>query len=136
MHDLHIGDFYSDAARILTTLYMRFPVKTTLYIEDIIGPDTPDEFGLHSPRHLACFSAAIWLAEEGFFRFSQTIQQIALEDAVLTQNSFLFFTAMDNDEGMTRIKKISELVKNHSSEQLNAYVRDAFSKCAQQKNGA
>ena len=42
MSDLHIDDFYHDAGLILALLYAVFPRKTTLYVEDISGPDTPD----------------------------------------------------------------------------------------------
>lgn len=56
MADLHIDDFYRDAALILLRLYRTFPRKTILYVDDISGPDTPDEFGLHSERFQSCFS--------------------------------------------------------------------------------
>lgn len=126
MHDLHIGDFYQDAAKILVSLYLRFPEKSPLYIEDIAGPDTPDEFGLHSRRHRACLSAALWLSEEGFFRFNQTIQQIALDEVVLSQNSFLFFTSMDLDSKNTRINQIKRLLDENSSDKLNNYLHKLF----------
>lgn len=113
MHDLHIGDFYKDVAGILITLYMRFPQKSTLYIEDINGPDTPDEFGLHSPRHLSCFSAALWLAEEGYLRFTQTIHQDALDEVVLTQAAFLFFSSPDDP--LTALNGSDSALSQHNS---------------------
>ena len=122
MHDLHIGDFYNDTARILIAMYKRFPVKAPLYIEDLIGPDTPDEFGLHSPRHMACFSAALWLAEENYFRYTDTIHQTALDQSVLSQNAFLFFTARDRDHSCTRIARIRALLSQKYSEQLSDYL--------------
>lgn len=118
MHDLHIGDFYRDAAKILISLYKRFPVKNALYIEDISGQDTPDEFGLHSPRHMACFSTAIWLAEEGYFRYRDTIQQEALDDVVLTQEAFLFFAAKTEADTDTRIVQLRNLVAEKNSGKL------------------
>lgn len=136
IHDLHIGDFYNDVARILVTLYMHFPVRSALYVEDISGPDTPDEYGLHSPRHMACFSAALWLAEENYFRFTGTIQQDALDEAVLSQASFLFFTAKDEHAGYTRIAMIKKLLDEKSSSALNNYLQETLNKFAQQQINA
>lgn len=73
--DLHIDDFCKDTARILLTLYKRFPLKTTIYVEDFAGSDEPDEFGLHSPRFDAGFSALIWLQEQDYISFSGTIRK-------------------------------------------------------------
>jgi len=53
MADLHIEDFYRDVAKIFLQLYAVFPRKTILYVEDISGPDEPDEYGLHHPRFQA-----------------------------------------------------------------------------------
>ena len=93
MSDLHIDDFYKDIAKILNHLYQSFPRKTTVYVEDIAGHDEPDEFGLHSNRHLACLGALIWLAEEGYIRFDSAIRQEAVDQAVLTGRTF---TALSN----------------------------------------
>ena len=68
MADLHIDDFYRDSAMILLRLYTTFPRKTVLYVDDICGPDAPDEFGLHSERHQSCFSAMTWLAESRLYQ--------------------------------------------------------------------
>ena len=88
MSDLHIDDFCKDIARILNHLYLQFPRKTTVYVEDIAGPDEPDEFGLHSPRHMACLGALVWLQEEGYIRFDSAIRQEAVDQAVLAGRSF------------------------------------------------
>jgi len=93
MADLQIDDFYRDCALILLRLYASFPRKTVLYVEDISGPDTPDEFGLHSDRHQACFSAMCWLGEAGYLSFSETIRQEALDQVVLTQRGFLLLAS-------------------------------------------
>ncbi len=93
MSDLHIEDFYRDAARILAMLYNSFPRKSILYVEDIAGPDTPDEFGLHSDRHQAAFGAMIWLAESGYLRYTETIRQEALDQVVLTHKAFTLLSA-------------------------------------------
>lgn len=93
MADLHIDDFYRDVARIFLRLYSIFPRKTTLYVEDISGPDEPDEFGLHHPRFEAGFSAMVWLAEHGYLSFEDNIRQEALDQVVLTQKAFLLLSS-------------------------------------------
>jgi hypothetical protein len=93
MADLHIDDFYKDVAKIFLRLYSIFPRKTTLYVEDISGPDEPDEFGLHHPRFEACFSAMAWLAEHDYLIFEDNIRQEALDQAVLSQKAFLLLAS-------------------------------------------
>jgi hypothetical protein len=93
MADLHIDDFYRDVARIFLRLYAIFPRKTILYVEDISGPDQPDEFGLHAPRFQACFSTMVWLAEHGYLRFESTMREEALDQAVLSQRGFLLLSS-------------------------------------------
>ena len=66
MADLNILDFYKDTALVLMSLQRVFPRKMDLFVEDLIGPDQVDEFGLHTKRHEACFGAMLWLADEGF----------------------------------------------------------------------
>jgi len=97
MADIHIDDFYRDVAKIMTLLYSVFPRKTTLYVEDVSGPDEPDEFGLHQPRFQACFSTMIWLAEHGYLLFRDTIREEALDQAVLSQKAFLILTAQSDE---------------------------------------
>ncbi|MES2821749.1 MAG: hypothetical protein V4812_22475 [Pseudomonadota bacterium] len=87
--DLQIDDFYKDAASGLLLLYQAFPRKIGLYIEDLIGLEEPDEFGLPSKRHESCLGALLWLAEEGYLRFESTIRYEALDQAVLTEKGFL-----------------------------------------------
>jgi hypothetical protein len=93
MADLHIDDFYRDVAKIFLRLYAVFPRKTVLYVEDISGPDEPDEFGLHHPRFQACFSTMVWLAEHGYLNFDDNIRQEALDQAVLSQKAFLLLSS-------------------------------------------
>ncbi|TQV67801.1 hypothetical protein FKG94_25060 [Exilibacterium tricleocarpae] len=88
MSDIHIEDFYKDVAKILAQLYGCFPRKSILYVEDIAGPDAPDEFGLHSERHQACFGTMVWLAESGYLQYGETIRQEALDQACLTHKGF------------------------------------------------
>ena len=75
MADLHVEEFHKDAAIALTQLYGAFPRRVNLFVEDIAGPDEPDEFGLHSKRHMACLGALLWLGEEGLLRYVDTIRQ-------------------------------------------------------------
>jgi len=93
MADLHIDDFYRDVAKIFLRLYAIFPRKTTLYVEDISGPDEPDEFGLHHPRFEACFSTMVWLAEHGYLNFEDNVRQEALDEVVLSQKAFLLLAS-------------------------------------------
>ncbi len=96
MSDLHIDDFYRDTARILVNLYNHFPRKITLYVEDIAGADKPDEFGLHSPRHLACFHTILWLAQTDYVHYESLIRQEAADQIVLSHRGFLLLTSMHN----------------------------------------
>ena len=98
MADLHIDDFYRDVAKIFLRLYAIFPRKTVLYVEDISGPDEPDEFGLHHPRFQACFSAMVWLAEHGYLTFEDNIRQEALDQVVLSQKAFLLLSSRSDLE--------------------------------------
>ncbi len=89
MAEIHVEEFYKDVAIALVQLYGAFPRRINLFVEDIAGPDEPDEFGLHSTRHMACFGALLWLAEEGLLRYVDTIRQEALDQAVLTHKAFV-----------------------------------------------
>jgi len=93
MADIHIDDFYRDVATIFLRLYAVFPRKSTLYVEDICGPDQPDEFGLHHPRFQAGFSAMVWLADHDYLNFQETIRAEALDQVVLSQKAFLLLTS-------------------------------------------
>ena len=92
MSDIHIDDFYRDSAKILVCLYTTFPTPTTLYVEDISGPDEPDEFGLHHPRFESCFSTMIWLAQHDYLHFDELLRKEAIDQAVLTKKAFLILT--------------------------------------------
>lgn len=88
MADIHIADFYKDAARVLVQLYNSFPRRIMVFVEDIAGPDTPDEFGLHSPRHQACLATLLWLAQSGYVSYETLMRQEAMDQATLTQRGF------------------------------------------------
>ncbi|MDF3936063.1 hypothetical protein [Pseudomonas citronellolis] len=87
--DLQIDDFYKDAATGMLLLYQVFPRKIALYVEDLIGREDVDEFGLPSTRHQACLSALLWLGEEGYLRYDSAIRHEALDQAVLSEKGFL-----------------------------------------------
>ncbi|MBL4826674.1 MAG: hypothetical protein JKY66_02990 [Spongiibacteraceae bacterium] len=93
MADIHISEFYKDVANILLRLYRHFPRKTILYVEDITGEDEPDEFGLHSERFLAGFSAMVWLGDQNFLQYDATIKQEALDQAALSERGFLMLSS-------------------------------------------
>ena len=88
MSDLNVDDFFKDAARTLVLLFGTFPTPTTLFVEDISGPDEPDEYGVHGKRYLAALGALQWLAEEGYLRYADLIQTEAMDQVVLTGRCF------------------------------------------------
>jgi hypothetical protein len=93
MADLHIDDFYKDVALILLRLYGAFPRKHLLFVDEICGFEEPDEFGLPSARSQGCFSAMVWLGEQGYLRYEAPIRQEALDQAVLTEKGFLLLSS-------------------------------------------
>lgn len=88
MAALQIDEFYSDVTKILVNLFEVFPRRVTIYVEDISGPDQPDEYGIHSKRYQACFATMLWLAEEEYIRHEDVIRQDALDQVVLTGKCF------------------------------------------------
>jgi len=149
MADLHIEDFYRDTAKILSQLYAVFPRRENLYVDDICGPDAPDEFGLPSPRYQACFSAMLWLGEQGYLRYTTTIRQEALDQAVLTQKSLLLLSSRSTlaeeetsgadgqtspsvaADAMTNIAQLRRALGSGSSIQLQQTVHHLLSCAAQ-----
>lgn len=124
MSDLHIDDFYRDAAKILVALYGHFPRKTMVHVEDISGPDAPDEFGLHSPRHDACFQTMLWLAHTDYLQFEQTVRQEAIDQVVLTHRGFLLLNApINQSEHTLAIHRIREELKKGTSTTLADLMR-------------
>ena len=93
MADIHIDDFYKDVGFILLSLYRSFPRKATVYVDDISGPDQPDEFGVHSERFLACFGTMVWLHEQDYINFESTVRQEAIDQATLSHKSFLLLSS-------------------------------------------
>lgn len=93
----HIDTFYEDCARILVALYQAFPRTTDLWVIDLIGEDTFDEFGMHSDRHMRCLGAMQWLAEEGVIRFDQLQSHDGIGLAVLTSKGFQLLTGLTGE---------------------------------------
>ncbi|WP_222908791.1 hypothetical protein [Pseudomonas sp. DNDY-54] len=123
--DLQIDDFYRDAASGLLLLYQAFPRKITLYVEDLIGHEEPDEFGLPSKRHQSCLGALLWLAEEGYLRFESTIQFLAIDQAVLTEKGFLRLTRVSREaERSGTLPPAVERVHASTAFQLRQALRD------------
>ena len=138
MADIHIDDFFKDVAKVLSHLYLSFPRKSTLYVEDLVGPDQIDEFGIHSDRHLACLGTMLWLAEEDYLRFDDTVRQEAIDQAVLTGRAFNLLNMPREDalldaedmpeslrtERSTNIGLVREALRSQSSARVRAVVGD------------
>lgn len=138
MADLHIDEFLKDAGLILLRLYNSFPRKQLLFVDDIVGPAELDEFGLPDTRHQACFSTMLWLAEEGWLRYESTLRQEALDQATLTQKSFLLLSGADDTAdwpsptdapasvaaaGRTRIAALRRTLADRNTVETNRAVR-------------
>lgn len=132
MADLHIEEFYQDAAKILLQLYRAFPRRISVFVEDIAGADTPDEFGLHGKRHLACLGTMLWLAEEGLIRYESTISQDAIDQAVLTQQGFETLIRLSAEriggalEPASAIHCIQHRLRHGTSTQLASLVQQVL----------
>jgi hypothetical protein len=141
MADLNLLDFYNDSARILMALHRSFPRQIELYVEDLIGPDQTDEFGLHSQRHEACLGAILWLAQENLIRFGSLIRQEAVDQAILTARSMIALSGIhpqiddaapdhlppaEQQEYQTFIEQIRRALKSESSSQICKTMRQFF----------
>lgn len=134
MTDLHIDDFYRDAAKTLVMLYNTFPRQITLYVEDIAGEDTPDEFGLHSKRHEACLSTLLWLGNTDYLIYKGLIKREALEDACLSHRAFMLLNSASaastlnhkelHDSDSLFINQLRKQLKTGSSNTLALLVKD------------
>ncbi len=113
MADINIENFYRHIGVILSILYSAFPTKHPVYVDEVAGIDEPDEYGLHSPRYTAGFFAMIWLAEEGFLRYADTIRQDGIDQACLTHKAFLRLTEAsepiwsDAEDGVSNVVSLN-----------------------------
>jgi hypothetical protein len=96
MADINIENFYKHIGKILSILYAAFPTKTAVYVDDVAGIDDPDEYGLHSPDYTSGFFALIWLGDEGYLRYVDTIRQDGIDQAALTHKAFLRLTQISD----------------------------------------
>jgi hypothetical protein len=122
MLDVHIDDFFKDCAVILLHGFKCFPAKQILYVEDICGPDEADEFGLHSPRHLAAFGAIIWMQEEGYIRFSEIDRQESVDEFVLASKAFTRLLQADKEDPTTSLAQKLEFVRLQNDSTALAYL--------------
>ncbi|HET6473520.1 MAG TPA: hypothetical protein VFG38_16875 [Pseudomonadales bacterium] len=126
MNDIHIDDFYRDAAIVLHRLYASFPRRVTVFVEDIAGPITTDEFGVPGERFLGCFGALLWLAEEGYLRYADTIRTEAIDQAVLTGRCFNILTARVAHDDAEEDQALPESVRAEHSMRIHR-LREALS---------
>ncbi|TNC82611.1 MAG: hypothetical protein C9356_01680 [Oleiphilus sp.] len=98
MFDIHIEDFFKDCSKALVMLYQNFPRKMALFVEDISGPDQPDEYGVHSARFMSSFGALLWLADEGYIQYETTIRQEAVDQATLTSKGLHMIAGVSYDD--------------------------------------
>ena len=140
MTDINIDDFFKDGAKVLSTLYSVFPRRHSIFVEDICGPEEPDEFGMRSQRHMSCFGTLLWLGEEGYLRYEEVIRQ-AIDQAVLSARCFTVLStpaAIDEQhdtahlphsvraERATSIHRIREALKQKSSAQIRSVMVDVM----------
>ena len=142
MADLNVLDFYKDTAKILLQLHRSFPRKAEVYVEDLIGADHVDDFGLHSKRHESCFGAMLWLSDEGYLRFQSTIRQEAIDQAVLTAKAIVLLGTInlelggdtiqddtppfETNEHFTMVEHVRVALKSQSSDQITIVMRAFF----------
>lgn len=141
--DINIDDFSRDTALILLQLYKNFPRQIEIYVEDIIGPDEPDEYGLHSMRFHSCLATLVWLGDENLIRYFNIIRQEAVDQAVLSASGYLALTRIypshdnlstnsdnssnKNPEGSGELRTYAQQIKHslehHSSQALRQIIQ-------------
>lgn len=120
MADIHIADFYKDSAKIFCQIYASFPRKVSLFVEDICGPDTLDEYGLHSSRHQSCLAAMLWLAEADYLYYTDVIRQEAIDQVTLTHSGFMLLSSPISCQSLLKNQTI------HVAPQLSSqFTQDA-----------
>jgi len=125
MADLNIDDFFKDSAKALNLLYQSFPRKITLYVDDIVGVQEPDEFGMPNDRHMACLASLLWLGDEGYLRFDETIRHEALDQVVLTGHCFTLLTRPPAlERQLIQIDALRNALKNKSSSEIRTVMLD------------
>jgi len=124
----NIDDFYYATAEMLTSLYVAFPVRHLLLVEDITGPIRWDMTGLPDRKSRACFEAMIWHSEHELLTFrSVEPRDIGVEGAVLTQRAFVLLNGLITwEEGgsMSRIDAMIEARRQRAYDDLGTIVQD------------
>jgi len=135
MFDIHIEEFFLDCTKILKQLYQAFPKKCNVFVEDISGPDQPDEYGIHSDRSQSCFGAMLWLEKEQYISFESTLRQEAIDQSVLTAKGLRLMSSICHDDyinaitdsiyplkaglkGLPNIDTLNHIMKHGTSSQL------------------
>ena len=143
MADIHIDDFCRDSALVLLQLFNAFPRPQAVYVEDISGPDEPDEVGLHSKRYMSCLGTMLWLADEGYLRYENLIYQDGIDQAVLTRKTFILLSAISdihlvepdpslpasiaNEKG-SMVEQIRAALRSGHSDRISTMMRFFFSR--------
>ena len=145
MLDIHIDDFCKDSALTLKLLYDAFPRNSDLLVDQIIGPDELDDFGLHSCRHQACLATMLWLADEGLIRYGGLIQQEGIDQVVLTNAAFSLLCSasqldfieesdastplpLEKNKGLHFASQITQLIPTQSSHKIRTLMLCFFNK--------
>ena len=137
MYDIHIEEFYRDCARVMLQLYQSFPRKSSVFVEDISGPDMPDEYGIHSDRFQSCFGAMLWLESEGYLVYEALVRQEAIDQACLTSQGLRLMNQVSDlsDLALTdtsfhqvpNVDVIRHVMKKGTSTQLARLIIHLFS---------
>lgn len=148
MFNIHIEEFFLDCTKILKQLYMSFPMKSNVFVEDISGPDQADEYGLHCDRFQSCFGAMLWLEKEKFIHFESTLRQEAIDQATLTSKGLRLMSSICHDEvmnsltdqihplieglkGLPNIDTLNHIMKHGTSSQLALAMQHLIHKYAE-----
>jgi hypothetical protein len=128
MKPANIDEFYYSTAEILTHLYVAFPVRQILLVEDISGPIKWDMTGLPDRKSKACFEAMIWHSEHDLLTFrSVEPRDIGVEGAVLTQRAFVLLNGLitwESGGSMSRIDAMIEARRQRAYDDLGTVVHD------------
>jgi hypothetical protein len=87
-------------------------------VDDIYGSEDPDEFGLHSDRYRACFGTLLWLGEENYLRFEDTIRDEAIAQAILTGRCFTLLSSPVKEPAET-VEALPEIVRLEQSTHIH-----------------
>lgn len=136
--DKQIDEFNEVASLALLQLYRVFPRQHTLYVDELIGLQELDEYGLPRERHQRCLGTLLWLGDEGYLRHNGLVQYEALEQAVLSEKGLLRLTTIptassllaigltDEARGRTLAQLLRVAVAQENHQQLAGLARLLF----------